>query len=385
MIPSRRTLLAAAAAGVVAAAIAASAAAGPSAWSAAPGKPVIGPPKAAPAKPQATKPFTVSFKVTSSTTHKALTSGLMSSATSAGGKAIAHKQSFRGGVARVSMVVPAIANGKPLRVTVTIRSGGQSATKAVVYAVPALPKPSASISGASAPEGNGNTTLSFPVTLSASTPLPVSISYATSNGTATAPADFTSATGTVTFAPGETSKTINVTVVGETAYEPDETFTVALSNPVNATIGTGSATGTIQNDDPVAQPGHYAGTNSQNEAWAFDVTSDGRGLTNLTTGQINMSCSYAGQTVFHTYGGNIHLTSGAIPIAMNGSFSTSVNLGGGTIGGYPITSDVLTVAGQFTNNTASGTWNRKLNFTIDNTYGIECTSGDQTWTATRTG
>jgi Calx-beta domain len=219
MIPPRCTFLAVAAAGLVGA-IAATAAAGPLAWSAAPGKPVIGPPTAARAKPQAAKPFTVSFKVTSSTTHKALTSGLMVSTTSAGGKAIAHKQSFRGGIARVSMVVPAIANGKPLRITVTIRSGGQSATKAVVYPVQALPKPSASVNGASAAEGNGSTTRSFPVTLSASTPLPVSISYATSDGTATAPADYASANGTVTFAPGETSKTVNVTVVGETAYEP---------------------------------------------------------------------------------------------------------------------------------------------------------------------
>lgn len=384
MIPSRRTFLAAAAAGVVGAAIAASAAAGPSAWSAAPGKPVIGPPKAAPAKPQATKPFTVSFKVTSSTTHKALTSGLMSSATSAGGKAIAHKQSFRGGTARVSLVVPAAANGKALRVTVTIRSGGLSATKTVTYPVPALPKPSVSIQGVSAPEGNASSTLSFPVTLSASTPLPVSVAYAASNGTATAPADYASATGTVTFAPGETSKTVNVTVVGDTAYEPDETFTVALSNPVNATIGTGSATGTIQNDDPVAQPGHYAGKDSSNENWSFDVTPDGRGLANLTSGQINMSCSYAGTTIAHLGGGNIHLSS-TIPIAQNGSFSATVNFTGGTIGGYPITSDALIISGQFTGNTASATWKEELHFTIDNTYPIDCTSGDQTWTATRTG
>jgi len=383
MIPSRRTFLVAAAAAIVVAAVATTAAAGRLAWSAAPAKPVIGPPTAVPAKPQAAKPFAVAFKVTSSTTHKALTSGLIASTASAGGKAIAHKQSFRGGTARVSLVVPAAANGKPLRITVTIRSGGQSATKAVTYPVPALPKPSASVSGASAPEGNGSTTLSFPVKLSASTPLPVSISYATSNGTATAPADYTSANGTVTFAPGETSKTINVAVVGDTTYEPDETFTVTLSNPVNATIGTGSATGTIQNDDPIAQPGHYAGTNSQNEVWAFDVTPDGRGLTNLTTGQINMSCSYAGQTIAHLYGGNIHYT-GTIPIAQNGSFSGTVNFTGGTIGGYPIESDVFTMAGQFTGNTASGTWNEKLTFHID-TYGIECTSGNETFTVTRTG
>jgi Calx-beta domain-containing protein len=384
MIPPRRTFLAAAAAVLVGAAVAATAAAGPSAWTAAPAKPVIGPPKAAPAKPQAAKPFTVSFKVTSSSTHKALTSGLMASTTSAGGKAIAHKQSFRGGVARVSLVVPALANGKVLRVTVTIRSGGQSATKTVAYPVPALPRPSLSIDDGSVPEANTSTTLSFSVSLSAATPLPVSVSYATADGTATAPADYTSANGTVTFAPGETDKEISITVAGDTAYEPDETLTVTLSRPVNATIGKASATGTIQNDDPVAQPGHYAGKDSQNETWSFDVTPDGRGLANLTTGQINMSCSYAGTTVFHTYGGNIHLTS-TIPIAQNGSFSATIHFTLGTISGYPITLDDFTVAGQFTNNTASGTWNQKLNFTIDNTYGIECTSGDQTFTVTRTG
>jgi hypothetical protein len=145
-------------------------------WAAAPAKPVIGAATAVPAKPQATKPFTISFKVRSSTTHKPLTTGLMASTASAGGRAIAHKQSFRGGTARVSLVVPVAANGKPLRVTVTIRSGGQSATKTVTYPVPALPKPSASIAGASAPEGNASSTLSFALTLSASTPLPVSVS-----------------------------------------------------------------------------------------------------------------------------------------------------------------------------------------------------------------
>jgi len=303
----------------------------------------------------------------------------MASTASAGGRAIAHKQSFRGGTARVSLVVPVAANGKPLRVTVTIRSGGQSATKTVTYPVPALPKPSASIAGASAPEGNASSTLSFALTLSASTPLPVSVSYATANGTAPAPADFTAANGTVTFAPGETSKTIQVTVVGDAVYEPDETFTVGLSNPVNATIGSGSATGTIQNDDPVAQPGHYVGKDSQNETWSFDVTPDGRGLANLTSGQINMSCSYAGQTVGSTSGGNFQLKS-VFPIAQDGSFSGSVNF----TGEPDTTSDVFTIAGKFTNNTMSASWSEKWSFTYQG-YPIDCVTGDQTLTATRTG
>jgi len=377
MIASRSTLLAAATVVIAGVAVVATASAGRMAP--APAKPVIGPPSAVPAKPQAGKPFAVSFKVTSSTTHKALTGGLMTSTASAGGKAIAHRQSLGGGTARVSLVIPAIDSGKPLRLGVTIRSGGQSATKTVTYPVPPLPKPSVSISGVSAPEGNGTTTLSFPVTLSASTPLPVSVSYATSNGTATAPSDYASATGTLTFAPGETSKTINVSVVGDAVYEPDETFTVNLSSPVNATIGTGSATGTIQNDDPVAQPGHYTGRDSQNEVWSFDVTPDGRGLANLTSGQINMSCSYAGQTVGSTSGGNFHVTS-TIPIAQDGSFTATVNF----TGEPNTTSDIFTMTGKFTNGTMSANWSENWSFT-DQGYPIDCTTGNQTLTATRTG
>jgi len=53
----------------------------------------------------------------------------------------------------------------------------------------------------------------------------------------------------VSFAAGETSKTITVNVAGDTAVEPDESFTVTLSAPTGATIGTVSASGTIYNDD----------------------------------------------------------------------------------------------------------------------------------------
>jgi U3 small nucleolar ribonucleoprotein component len=55
--------------------------------------------------------------------------------------------------------------------------------------------------------------------------------------------------GTVQFAPGETSQTITILVAGDTVVEPDETFTVTLSNPSGATIDTATATGRIINDD----------------------------------------------------------------------------------------------------------------------------------------
>lgn len=94
----------------------------------------------------------------------------------------------------------------------------------------------------------GTTTMSFPVTLSKASRQAVTVSYATANGSATAPADYASATGTLMFAPGETSKAVAVSVVADLAIEPDETLSVTLASPVNATIARSSATGTINQD-----------------------------------------------------------------------------------------------------------------------------------------
>ena len=114
--------------------------------------------------------------------------------------------------------------------------------------------PVLSISSAiSVTEGNtGTSTATFNVTLSPSINETVTVNYATADGTATAGSDFQSTSGTLTFNPLETSKQINVTVNGDTLVEPDETFTVTLSNPsANATVSAlaGTGTGTITNDD----------------------------------------------------------------------------------------------------------------------------------------
>ena len=96
-----------------------------------------------------------------------------------------------------------------------------------------------SIGPATVVEGNAGTTDAvFPVTLSAATTVPVTVSYVTGDGTATAGSDYTAVTSSVTIAAGQTSGTIVVAVLGDTVVEPDETFTVTLSNPVNATLGT---------------------------------------------------------------------------------------------------------------------------------------------------
>ena len=101
-------------------------------------------------------------------------------------------------------------------------------------------------------EGNsGSTTAAFTVTLSAASTQTVTVRCSTRDGSArgSGPRDYNSFSGQVTFAPGETSKTFNVYVQGDTEVESDESFFVVLSQPTNATIGDGSGTGVIVNDD----------------------------------------------------------------------------------------------------------------------------------------
>jgi hypothetical protein len=105
---------------------------------------------------------------------------------------------------------------------------------------------------ASVVEGNGGSkTVTLTVTLSAASASTVTVGYATANGTATAGSDYQATSGTLTFAPGVTTQTISITIYGDKTKEPNETFTVTLSNPTNATIasGAGTATVTITNDD----------------------------------------------------------------------------------------------------------------------------------------
>ena len=87
------------------------------------------------------------------------------------------------------------------------------------------------------------------MTLSQSSNAVVTVNYATSNGAALAPSDYTAASGTLTFQPGETSRTISVSIKGDHKREANETFSVQLSNAVGATIDDGVAAVTILNDD----------------------------------------------------------------------------------------------------------------------------------------
>ena len=107
-------------------------------------------------------------------------------------------------------------------------------------------------------EGNsGTTTFTFFVNRDNGSHGTVTVDWALNlSGTADA-ADFTVTpqSGTVTLAHGELSGFFTVTVQGDLAVEPSETFTVTLSNPTGgATIADGTGDGTITNDDPLLAP-----------------------------------------------------------------------------------------------------------------------------------
>ena len=113
-------------------------------------------------------------------------------------------------------------------------------------------RPEISVADAQANEGAGS--ISFEVSLSrafTSSEHRVTVDYATANGTATAGEDYTATSGTLTFAAGDSSKTVSVAVLDDAVDEGEETFSLRLSDVEGAREGDLEATGTIANDDPM--------------------------------------------------------------------------------------------------------------------------------------
>ena len=110
--------------------------------------------------------------------------------------------------------------------------------------------PALSIGDAAAAEGDsGGAALEFRVALDQAALEEVRVDWATADGTAQAGADYRAASGSLTFGVGEISKTVSVTASGDNVDEPNETFTVRLSNASGATLGKAVGTGTITDDD----------------------------------------------------------------------------------------------------------------------------------------
>ena len=161
------------------------------------------------------------------------------------------KRAARGRNDRWTITVRPASSGD---VTVTLPAGsvttqaGRSLANTVTATVrgPAL----LSVADAEAREG-ADAAVAFPVTLSRAASGSVTVDYATRDGTAKAGEDYERTRGTLSFAAGETEKTVSVPILDDAIDEGRETFTLKLMNPRGAAIGDGEAVGTIENSDPL--------------------------------------------------------------------------------------------------------------------------------------
>ena len=150
-----------------------------------------------------------------------------------------------------------------------------------------------SIADAEAAESAGD--MAFAVTLDGPSAAEVKVSYATADPAgsvdpvAGAGVDYESASGTLTFAPGELSRTIRVSVLDDELDEPDETFALVLSDLRGAALGRGSALGTIRDDDkpPALSIAGDSGPEDVGEL-VFSVTLMARAPTEVTVNYATM-------------------------------------------------------------------------------------------------
>ena len=145
------------------------------------------------------------------------------------------------------------------------------------------PPPAVSVSDPSVTEGNGGTTDAvFNVTLSNPSVFVITVGYESADATASAGEDYVGASGTLSFGPGETSKSVSVKVNGDTLGEITETFLLNLKSPSNATLADAQGVGTIRDDDnscpepSFGTPVNFATGNSPWEMVPADFNRDGR-------------------------------------------------------------------------------------------------------------
>ena len=143
----------------------------------------------------------------------------------------------------------------------------------------------------------------------------VSVNYATSNGSATAGSDYTSASGTLNFANGETSKTFTINITDDAIFEGNETVNLTLSTPTGgATLGSPATAVLTIADNEVAQPGQF-----QFSSATYSVNENG-GQVTITVNRVNgsdgaVSVNYATANGFATAGSDYTAASGTLNFA----------------------------------------------------------------------
>lgn len=174
---------------------------------------------------------------------------------------------------------------------------------------------------------SGSTIVQFTVTREGSTSGAATVNFATEDFSATAGADYQTTSGVVSFASGETTKQISVTILGDTALEQNESFGVVLSAATGATIIRDRAVGIIEeNDRRVALSIEYVpSTTSWDSRRRFRITNSGPSLATVT---LNVSESpYAG--VFNCDGKNPSVCNvGPVPAGESVEFTVQRSSGG---------------------------------------------------------
>jgi len=210
--------------------------------------------------------------------------------------------------------------------------GGQSTTQTT--------GPSVHVSDITQDRQTQASTFRFYIDLSAASTQTVTVNYATSDGTAKAGTDYTTTNGSINIAAGQTEVYVDIPVTGDSLRRANQNFYFQISNPVNSTLGTAKATGTIVNTDlpylptdttgyetPTGYPGYHLawsdefnGNSLNTNNWGYDLGGSGWGnqeLENYTNRTQNVFVS-AGHLIIEarqeSYGGN-NYTSGRIVTA----------------------------------------------------------------------
>ena len=168
--------------------------------------------------------------------------------------------------------------GRTIKVRVTFTDDGGTEESLVSEPTDPVADPPSGLSVADAEATEEeDAALDFVVTLDPAATAAVTVDYATADGTATAGLDYTATSGTLTFQPGETSKTVSVPITDDAVDDGGETLTLTLSSASGADLGDAEATGTIRNTEPESSGLSVAdaeATEEEDAALDFVVTLD---------------------------------------------------------------------------------------------------------------
>ena len=211
------------------------------------------------------------------------------------------------------------------------------------YQLPTInlnPKSQTIVEGLTTPQN-----ASYTVTLSNASSQTISVNYATSNGTATAGSDYTATIGTLTFAPGVTSQVLNIPILNDSLNEADETFTLALSSPTNAALGTQTAATTTITDTLTAAVTTTLAANVENLTLtgAAAINGTGNAGNNVITGNTanNLLNGGGGNDTLNGGAGLDTLTGGAGNDVFLFQFSQSTVANPDRINDFAINSDKI--------------------------------------------